>query len=117
MMLTTLLVTDCCDFFQLSHNVLSVSPKIADSRQIDFVGSSFKEEESYLSLVKKVKSSTLQNALLQQQPRFYELLPDDFNKAPSDLKASVTALNSASLISCNVFMTNLTRLMYSHVIN
>ena len=66
--------------------MLNVALKAEDSRSIGFVGDSFKAEESFLSLVKRAKSSTLQTDLLQQQPRFYELIADEFNKMPTDFK-------------------------------
>ena len=60
--------------------MLNVTLKADDVRKIDFVGSSFKAEDSFLSLVRRAKSSALENVLLQQQPRFYELIDDDCSK-------------------------------------
>ena len=75
---------------QVSKNILNVSPRNDDSCAVEFFGCAFKEEETFRSLAKRMKSVSLQTTLLQQQPRFYELIGSEFDKHTADYMVSFT---------------------------
>eukprot|EP00795_Rhopilema_esculentum_P010771 gene10771-19563_t len=71
---------------QVSKNILNIAPKIDGIRQQEFISCTFKEEEAFRNLVKRMSPSPMQNSFQQQQPRFYELLAEDFSRQSPDFK-------------------------------
>eukprot|EP00794_Sanderia_malayensis_P006454 gene6454-7186_t len=90
-------------FHQVVKNILSIPmQKWEGASTTDFISCTFKEEEIYRNLTKKLNLTNPQMLSMQMQPRFYELLPENFCKRPSHATV-LQALTDASDITSDSY--------------